>query len=76
LFKAMNKKYANPIVPNTKKAVDRNDLTTNNETANAAIVTEILATGLGTETGTRLVPASIPSFPIFHAVLRTFKKLD
>lgn len=35
---------------NTKKAVDRNDLRTNNETANAAIVTEILATGLGTET--------------------------
>lgn len=46
---------ANLLHTNTKKAVDRNDLRTNNETAMAAIVTEILATGLGTEALKRMI---------------------
>lgn len=33
----------------TKKAVERNDLSTKSESANATTVTETLATGLGTE---------------------------
>lgn len=76
LFKAMNIKYASPIVASTKKTVEMKDLNTKSETVNATTVTEILAIGLGTEAGMRFVPASIPSFPTFHAVCRTLKMLD
>lgn len=68
LFKAMNAKYITPIVANAKKAVERNDLSRKSAKVTATMVTDILANGLGIESGTRLVPASIPSLPTLHTV--------
>lgn len=76
LLNARYAKYESPMVANIKKAVERNALSTKRVTLKATIVTEILAIGLGTELGTRLVPASIPSLPTFHTFSRTFKKFD
>uniref|UniRef100_A0A0A9FPW2 Uncharacterized protein n=1 Tax=Arundo donax TaxID=35708 RepID=A0A0A9FPW2_ARUDO len=67
-FIARKPRYISPIIASTKNAADTMDLRRKRATDTAAKVTPILAIGLGTEPGTRLVPAFTASLPTLHAV--------